>query len=87
VNERRVHLHAAGYPGDVPDYLYGERVMFLARGDFEQIEARVLPWLAGAEWKLDAFRRYDTIIPGQFDANGKPMREGPDLYRVAAANI
>lgn len=47
---------------------------WLARGDYSQIEARVLPWLAGAEWKLDAFRRYDARI-------------GPDLYRVGASGI
>lgn len=46
----------------------------LARGDSKQIEARFLPWLAGAEWKLDAFRAYDR-------------GEGPDLYKVAAGGI
>lgn len=46
----------------------------LARGDSSQIEARVLPWLAGAERTLDAFRAYDAGT-------------GPDIYRVAAADI
>ena len=46
---------------------------WLARGDYSQVEARVNPWLAGAEWTLDAFRA---------DAG-----TGPDLYRVTAAGI
>lgn len=31
----------------------------LVCSDLEQIEARVLPWLAGEQWKLDAFEAYD----------------------------
>ena len=46
----------------------------LVRGDSSQIEARTLPWLAGADWKLDAFRAYDAGT-------------GPDIYRVGAAAI
>ncbi|WP_419900620.1 DNA polymerase [Roseomonas sp. USHLN139] len=58
---------------------------WFARGDYSQIEARILPWLAGAEWKVQAFRDYDTITGT--DAKGKPKRKGPDLYRVAAGKI
>lgn len=46
----------------------------LVRGDSSQIEARVAPWLAGAEWKLEAFRRYD---------NGT----GKGLYEIGAGGI
>lgn len=52
----------------------------LVVGDLASIEGRVTAWLAGEETELQAYRDYDTILPGEFDAKGKPARKGPDLY-------
>jgi DNA polymerase len=52
--------------------IVAKRTDWLARGDYSQIEARVLPWLAAEQTDLDAFAAYDR-------------GEGPDIYIVTAA--
>lgn len=46
----------------------------LVIADLAQIEGRFLAWLAGEQWKLDAFAAYDR-------------GDGPDIYKIGAARI
>lgn len=46
----------------------------LVQCDYSNIESRKLPWLAGEQWKLDAFREVDAGI-------------GPDVYCLTYANM
>lgn len=44
----------------------------LIGSDSTQIEARVLPWLAGEDWEIEAYREFDA-------------GRGPDVYRITYA--
>ena len=55
----------------------------LVVSDLSNIEGRVLAWLAGEKWKLQAFRDYDTIIGT--DEKGEAIRAGHELYKLAYA--
>lgn len=57
----------------------------LVVSDLSNIEGRKLAWLAGEDWKLQAFRDNDTVIGWTEDKKGKKkaVTAGPDLYKVA----
>ena len=76
--------------------LVAEEGRKLLVSDLSNIEGRVLAWLAGEDWKLEAFSRYDTLL---WNPDGSPLmvrnakgkweqgRAGPDLYKVTAGRI
>ena len=59
----------------------------LVIADLSNIEGRTLAWLAGEEWKLQAFRDFDTVVGWTVNKKGEPepIRKGHDLYALAYA--
>jgi DNA polymerase len=52
--------------------IVAEKGRKLVTADLANIEGRFMAWIAGEEWKLEAYAAYDR-------------KEGPDLYKVAYA--
>jgi DNA polymerase len=56
----------------------------LVVADLSNIEGRDQAWLAGEGWKLQAFCDFDTVLG--MGADGKALRKGHDLYKLAYGN-